>query len=93
MIPMTTQELGQQPGGARLGAFASRCRSHAAASAVRAAHRGSWRVAVVSPSHVATRVANPAADAAMGYVGTTGATGLGFGLIKRTARPLGTRST
>ncbi len=90
MIPMTTQELGQQPGGARLGAFASRCRSHAAR---RASHAGSWRAVAVSPSHVATHVANPAADAAMGYVGTTGATGLGFGLIKRTARPLGTRST
>ena len=92
MIPMTTQELGQQPGGARLGAFASRCRSRGA-SARRAPHSGTWRPAVVSPSHVATRVANPAANAAMGYVGTTGATGLGFGQIKRTARPLGTRST
>lgn len=92
MIPMTTQELGQQPGGARLGAFASRCRSHAAASAVRA-DRGGWRVAVAAPPHVATGVANPAANADTGYVGTTGATGLGFGLIKRTPRPLGARST
>lgn len=90
MIPMTTQELGQQPGGARLGAFASRCRSHATAVH---ADRGSWRVAVASPSHVTTGVANPAGNADMGYVGTTGATGLGSGLIKRTTRPLGTRST
>ena len=88
MIPMTTQELGQQPGGARLGAFASRCRSHAPR---RAPSAGSWRVAV--DSHAATGVANPATDAAMGTTGTTDTTGLGFGLIKRTARPLGTRST
>lgn len=91
MIPMTTQELGQQPGGARLGAFASRCRSYATT-----AHRGSWRVAVAAPTHDATGVANPAGNADMGAAGitvTADTTGLGFGLIKRTARPLGTRST
>ena len=88
MIPMTTQELGQQPGRARLGAFAACCRPRAAAS-----HRGSWRVAVAVPSHVATGVANAAGNADMGYMGATDTTGLGFGLIKPTARPLGTRST
>ena len=91
MIPMTTQELGQQPGGARLGAFASRCRSHARAA--RSADRGNWRVDEVSPSHAATGVAYPAGNAAMGNAGTSGTTGLGFGLIKRSARPLRTRLT
>ncbi len=88
MNPTTLQHLGQQPGRARLGAFVPCCRPRVAAS-----HRGSWRVAVAAPSHVPTGVANAAGNADMGYMGTTDTTGLGFGLIKPTARPLGTRST
>jgi len=86
MIPMTTQQLGHQPGRARLGA----CGSRNAVAAHRARHgnrcaAGSWHLsslgsAVTTLTTMSYAVTNPTGD-------------VGFGSIKRPARHLGTRST
>ena len=87
MIPMMTQNLGQRPGDARLGAVA-RCAHPVASHPALAAHRaGNWRLAASIPA-----TGGFAGVANAGYMGTT-TTGLRFRSTKRTARLLGTRST
>jgi hypothetical protein len=88
MIPMTTQQLGHQPGRARLGACGHR-------NAV-AAHRtrrgngcasGSWHLSALGSAVIPTTVTT------MSYAVTNPTGGEGFGSTKRPARHLGTRST
>ena len=80
MIPMTTQELGQAPGRARLGAsgHSSARRSHGICTA----RSRCW--------HRATLVSMVNLAATMPYSGTATK---GFGSNKRPTRHLGTRST
>jgi hypothetical protein len=86
MIPMTTQQLGHQPGHARLGA----CDHRNAVAAHRARNRcasGSWHLSALGSAVILTTVTT------MSYAVTNPTGDEGFGSIKRPARHLGTRST
>lgn len=90
MIPMTTQQLGQQPGRARLGA----CGHRHNVPTPHARRADAWRpwAALGHDATLATDVPVYTTDVAMSSVCNPTRT-TGFGSIKGTARHLGKGST